>query len=66
MQTIKETLFTGWHLMRWLRLIFGVFFMVQAIQMHDVLIGFIAGFFLLTAIANVGCCGARSCASTNE
>lgn len=62
MQTIKETIFTGWHFMRWLRLVLGAIFIVQAIQMHDILVGVIATFFILTAIANVGCCGARSCA----
>ena len=62
METIKQTLFTGWHLMRWLRLVFGIFFMVQAIQMHDLMIGLIAGFFLVTAVTNTGCCGARGCA----
>ena len=66
MQTIKETILTGWHFMRWLRLIFGVFFIVQSIQMHDVLIGIIAGFFLLTAVANVGCCGAQGCATPTK
>lgn len=63
METIKQTIFSGWHLMRWVRLIFGVFFLVQAFQIHDIMIGIIAGFFLLTALANVGCCGARSCAA---
>ena len=63
METIKQTLFTGWHLMRWVRLAFGIFFIVQAIQTHDMLVGTIAGFFLLTAITNVGCCGAGSCAA---
>ena len=63
METIKQTLFTGWHLMRWLRLVFGIIFLVQAIQMHDMLVGAIAGFFLVTAITNTGCCGARSCAA---
>ena len=63
METIKQTLFTGWHLMRWLRLVFGIFFIVQAIQMHDMMIGVIAGFFLVTAIANIGCCGAGRCAA---
>lgn len=62
MKTIKQALFSNWHFMRWLRLIFGVFFMVQALQMHDWLVGTIAGFFLITAIANVGCCGAGNCA----
>ena len=63
METIRQTLFTGWHLMRWLRLVFGIFFIVQAIQMHDLMFGVIAGFFLVTAITNTGCCGSGSCAS---
>ena len=61
METIKQTLFTGWYFMRWLRLLFGVIFMVQAIQMHDIMVGAIAGFFLVTAITNTGCCAAGSC-----
>ncbi len=49
--------------MRWLRLVLGIVFLVQAIQMHDTVIGVIAGFFLVTAITNIGCCGAASCAA---
>lgn len=66
METIKQTLFTGWNFMRWLRLAFGVIFMAQAIQMHDTLIGLIAGFFLITAITNIGCCGAGRCAAPRQ
>lgn len=55
MQTIRQALFTGWHLMRLIRLVFGIFFLVQAIQMHDFLVGIIAAFFLITALTNVGC-----------
>lgn len=62
METIKQTLFTGWHFMRWLRLVFGIIFIAQAIQMEDMLIGAVAGFFLITAITNTGCCGAGTCA----
>lgn len=62
METIRQTLFTSWHFMRWLRLVFGVFFVIQAIQVHDVFLGIAGGFFLLTAIANTGCCGAGGCA----
>lgn len=62
MQTIKQVLFSGWHFMRWLRLIFGIFFLVQAIQVHDTLLGIIAGFFLFTSLTNTGCCGAGGCA----
>ncbi|HET7117356.1 MAG TPA: hypothetical protein VFI29_12740 [Hanamia sp.] len=63
MEPIKQTLFTNWHFMRWLRLVFGIIFMVQALQMHDMLVGAIAGFFLITAVTNIGCCGAKSCAT---
>lgn len=63
METIKQTLFTNWHFMRWLRLAFGIIFMVQAIEIHDIMIGAIAGFFLITAITNTGCCGSGSCAT---
>ena len=66
MDTIKQTLFTGWHLMRWIRLAFGIFFVVQAIQMHDALIGVAGGFFLFTSITNTGCCGAKGCAAPSQ
>lgn len=61
METIKQTLFTGWHFMRWLRLILGCFIAYQAIQLHDTMSGLIAGFFLFQAFTNSGCCGTRGC-----
>lgn len=61
MQTIKQLVFTGWHPMRWLRLAIGIFAIVEAIRTHDTLIGILAGFLILTALTNIGCCGA-SCA----
>ena len=63
MFSIKETLFTGWNFMRFLRLGFGIFFIVQAIQTHDTLIGVAGAFFLFTAVTNTGCCGGGSCAA---
>lgn len=61
MKTIKQTLLTGWHLMRWVRVILGVFFLVLAVRQQDSFIGLAAAFLLLTAITNVGCCGAGGC-----
>lgn len=58
---IKQTLFTGWHFMRWLRLGLGGFIAIQAVQNHDTLSGLIAAFFLFQAVTNTGCCGANSC-----
>ena len=59
---IKSTLFTNWHLVRILRLVFGVFVLVQAVTMRDALGGMISALFLYQAIANTGCCGASGCA----
>lgn len=66
---IKQTLFTGWHFMRWLRLGLGVFIAIQAIRAQDTLSGFIATFFLFQAVTNMGCCGSNGCpvpASKND
>lgn len=60
---IKQTLFTGWNFMRWLRMGLGVFIAIQAIHAQDTLSGFIATFFLFQAVTNTGCCGARGCAT---
>lgn len=58
----KETLFTNWHFMRWLRLGMGLYAAVVALQLHDPLSGIIAALFLFQAITNTGCCGAGGCA----
>ena len=58
---IKQTLFTGWHFMRWLRLGLGIFIAIQAFQSYDALLGILAAFFLFQAITNTGCCSATGC-----
>lgn len=57
-----QTVLTGWHFMRWLRLGLGIFIGVQAIQFQDAFSGFIAVFFLFQAVTNTGCCGSSGCA----
>ncbi len=57
-----QTLFTGWHFMRWLRLVAGLFIIFQSLQVHDGVGGFIGAFFLFQAITNTGCCGTQGCA----
>ncbi len=59
---IRQTLFTGWNFMRWLRLGLGIFIAIQAVQTQDTLSGFIAAFFLFQAVTNTGCCGTNGCA----
>lgn len=57
----KETLFTNWHFMRWLRLGMGLYAAVVALQLHDPLSGFIASLFLFQVATNTGCCGVNGC-----
>lgn len=58
MRTLRQMLTTDWHLMRILRVVFGSFFLVQAFNMSDVLIGLAGALFLYQGITNTGCCGA--------
>ena len=58
---MKQLLFSNWHLMRWIRLIVGLFLIEQAIQLHEILYGFMALFFLFQAVFNTGC-GLNGCA----
>ena len=62
MDAIKQTLFTQWSLMRWIRLAAGLFLAVQAVKMHDTIAGFISALLLFQAFTNTGCCGASGCA----
>lgn len=57
----KRTLLNGWNLPRWLRLGLGIIIAIQAVQMHDMLSGLFAGFFLFQAVTNTGCCGTSNC-----
>lgn len=56
-----QTLLTGWNFMRWLRLILGLTISFQAIQSHDMMLGFIAVVFLFQTATNTGCCGSGGC-----
>jgi len=57
-QTVKDRLFTNWHLMRWVVLAAGLFFIVQGLRYQDLISGLLGGFFLFQAITNTGClCG---------
>lgn len=61
METIKETLFSNWNFMRWVRLALGIVAGVQAFEFHDTLLGFLSAFLLFQSLTNTGCCGAGSC-----
>lgn len=61
-EAIKQTLFTQWNLMRIIRLAAGLFLAVQAVQLYDVMAGFISVILLFQAFTNTGCCGVGGCA----
>ncbi len=63
---MKERLTSGWHFVRWLRLIMGVLLAYQAVTMHEWLPGALAAFLLYQALWNVGCCGSNACASPKQ
>ena len=59
---MMKAILNNWSVMRGLRLVIGVIALVQSIIRKDITLGIIAGFLLVTAIANVGCCGSNGCA----
>ena len=63
MQALTQTLFTNWNFICWLRLAVGIYVTVQAVQLHDTMLGFFGAFFLIQAVTNTGCCGVQSCAA---
>ena len=61
MSTIKERLFTNWHLMRIMRLGIGLTMLAMGIQSKDWMLGAFSTFFLYQAITDTGCCGSQAC-----
>ncbi len=52
-----ETMLSGWHFERWLRLTLGVLAIGAGVAKSDVLVGGIGGLLLFQALANISCCG---------
>lgn len=57
MTTFIQNLRYNWHLMRIVRLAFGIFAAFQAYEMRDPLLALIAGVFFLQGLTNTGCAG---------
>ncbi len=57
-----KAIINNWSIMRGLRLVLGIASLGQAFIQKDISLGILAAFLLLTAIANIGCCGANGCA----
>lgn len=63
---MKELFFKNWHLMRWVRLGFSLFLIVQAFQLHEWIFLAFAAFFLFQAIFNLGCSSTGCSIPTNK
>lgn len=62
METIKATLFSNWNFMRWARLAIGIVAGVQAIMLHESILGLLSVFLVFQSLTNTGCCGSAGCA----
>ena len=60
---MMNAILNNWSVIRGLRLGIGIIALVQSVIQKDITLGILAGFLLLTAIANIGCCGGNSCAT---
>ena len=58
---MKQTVFTNWNFMRFLRLGLGIAVLVQAVIARDVLFAFVGLLFTAMPVFNIGCCGTNGC-----
>jgi predicted Abi (CAAX) family protease len=59
-----QTLLRNWTAMRLIRLVLSVIIIAQSIAANDTAMTFAGIFLLLTAVANIGCCGANGCTTS--
>lgn len=58
---MKQLIFSGWHLVRWLRLGLGILLITGGIVKADIVAGSLGGLLAFQALLNLGCAGG-SCA----
>lgn len=58
---MKQTIFYNWNFMRFIRLVLGIFIIVQGVMAKDWGIGLLGIFFTAMPLLNIGCCGAGGC-----
>ena len=56
-----KSLLSNWTMMRFLRMAIAIVILIQALYQKDFALSVLALLLMMTAIANVGCCGAGSC-----
>ncbi len=58
---LKNQLLGGWGVTRLLRLGLGIFVLVQAFVVADLLLGLMGTVLVIQAVLNAGCCGSQGC-----
>ena len=58
---MKGAILHNWNLMRLLRLMVGIFIIVQSIQTRDWTMGILGILFTIMPVFNIGCCGNSGC-----
>ena len=61
MKKIRIILFTDWHIMRFVRLAFGIFFGIMAYINADSIAALASAFFLYQSLMNISCGLNNSC-----
>ena len=58
----KQQLLSNWSMMRMVKLVLSIIILIQSVQHHDLMFGFLGGIFLTQTLLNMGCCGVGGCA----
>lgn len=59
---ILNTLLTGWNFFRFVRLIFAIVIIIQAVMGASIMLGVLGSLFLVQVALNTGCCATGNCA----
>ncbi len=60
---MKQTIFSNWNFMRFLRLGLGLAITIQAAMAGDFTMGVIGILFTAMPVFNLGCCGTNGCST---
>ena len=58
----KQQLLSNWSMMRMVKLVLSIIILIQSVQQHDLMFGFLGGIFLTQTLLNMCCCGVGGCA----
>ena len=56
----------NWNVLRVIRLVFGVYVLIQGVYARDMSYLLIGGLFTLMPVLNIGCCSTSGCATLNR